>query len=80
MPNNPLHQTGGSRRIFVENPAEFDARRYPGPAREELIKMVILKNEKVLGSAGRGGQDGVMELCLVDGKQLIAKCEERGLK
>lgn len=41
------------RKVFAEKPAEFDPRKYLGPAREELIKMIIEKNEKVLGSAGR---------------------------
>ena len=41
------------RKILFENPTEFDPRKYLGPAREELVKMVKLKNEKVLGSAGR---------------------------
>jgi fructose-bisphosphate aldolase class II len=49
-----LAMTAVIRKIFAENPAEFDPRKYLGPAREELIKMVKLKNEKVLGSAGRG--------------------------
>jgi fructose-bisphosphate aldolase class II len=40
-------------KIFAENPSEFDPRKYLGPARDELIKMVRLKNEKVLGSAGK---------------------------
>jgi fructose-bisphosphate aldolase class II len=41
------------RKIFAENPAEFDPRKYLGPARDELIKMVRYKNERVLGSAGK---------------------------
>ncbi len=41
------------RKTFAEKPAEFDPRKYLGPAREELTKMIIEKNEKVLGSAGR---------------------------
>ncbi|MFP4416101.1 MAG: class II fructose-bisphosphate aldolase [Chitinispirillaceae bacterium] len=41
------------RKIFAEKPAEFDPRKYLGPAREELTKIIIEKNEKVLGSAGR---------------------------
>ena len=49
-----LAMTAVIRKIFAENPSEFDPRKYLGPAREELIKMVKLKNEKVLGSAGRG--------------------------
>jgi fructose-bisphosphate aldolase class II len=42
------------RKVFAESPAEFDPRKYLGPAREELVKMIIEKNEKVLGSAGKG--------------------------
>jgi fructose-bisphosphate aldolase class II len=41
------------RKIFAENPSEFDPRKYLGPAREELIKMVKHKNEHVLGSANK---------------------------
>ena len=41
------------RKVFSENPAEFDPRKYLGPAREELIKMVKYKNTNVLGSAGK---------------------------
>ncbi|MGD1974013.1 MAG: class II fructose-1,6-bisphosphate aldolase [Desulfobacterales bacterium] len=48
-----LALTAVIRRILAENPTEFDPRKYLGPAREELVKMVKLKNEKVLGSAGR---------------------------
>ncbi len=48
-----LAMTAVIRKVFAENPAEFDPRKYLGPAREELIKMVKYKNEHVLGSAGR---------------------------
>jgi fructose-bisphosphate aldolase class II len=41
------------RKIFAEHPAEFDPRKYLGPARDELIEMVKYKNTQVLGSAGR---------------------------
>jgi fructose-bisphosphate aldolase class II len=41
------------RKVFVEKPAEFDPRKYLGPAREELIKLLKHKNEHVLGSAGK---------------------------
>ncbi len=41
------------RKVFAENPGEFDPRKYLGPARDELIKMIIDKNENVLGSAGK---------------------------
>jgi fructose-bisphosphate aldolase class II len=48
-----LAMTAVIRKIFFENPGEFDPRKYLGPAREELIRMVKNKNEKVLGSANR---------------------------
>jgi fructose-bisphosphate aldolase class II len=48
-----LAMTAVIRKVFAENPSEFDPRKYLGPAREEIIKMVIQKNEKVLGSAGK---------------------------
>jgi fructose-bisphosphate aldolase class II len=41
------------RKIFNEKPAEFDPRKYLGPARDELMKMIIEKNKNVLGSADR---------------------------
>ncbi|MCX7641893.1 MAG: class II fructose-1,6-bisphosphate aldolase [Elusimicrobiales bacterium] len=48
-----LVMTAIIRKIFFEKPSEFDPRKYLGPAREELIKMYIMKNETVLGSANR---------------------------
>ncbi|MFP4012945.1 MAG: class II fructose-bisphosphate aldolase [Chitinispirillaceae bacterium] len=48
-----LVMTAMVRKTFAEKPAEFDPRKYLGPAREELIKMMIDKNENVLGSAGK---------------------------
>jgi fructose-bisphosphate aldolase class II len=48
-----LVMTAIIRKIFAEKPQEFDPRKYLGPAREELIKMDINKNEKVLCSANR---------------------------
>jgi fructose-bisphosphate aldolase class II len=41
------------RKVFAEHPGEFDPRKYLGPAREELVKMIKLKNQNVLGSAGK---------------------------
>ncbi len=49
-----LAMTAAIRRVFAEQPAEFDPRKYLGPAREALVRMVKHKNEKVLGSAGKG--------------------------
>lgn len=48
-----LAMTAMVRKVFAEKPEEFDPRKYLGPAREELIKMMIEKNENVLGSAGQ---------------------------
>lgn len=48
-----LAMTAVIRKIFSDNPAEFDPRKYLGPAREELIAMIKEKNAEVLGSAGR---------------------------
>jgi len=39
------------RKILAENPKEFDPRKYLGPARDELIKLIVRKNREVLGSA-----------------------------
>jgi fructose-bisphosphate aldolase class II len=41
------------RKVLAENPKEFDPRKYLGPAREELVKLLKRKNQEVLGSAGR---------------------------
>ncbi|MDD4179849.1 MAG: class II fructose-1,6-bisphosphate aldolase [Candidatus Margulisbacteria bacterium] len=41
------------RKVFAEQPSEFDPRKYLGPAREELKKVIIAKNTNVLGSAGK---------------------------
>ncbi len=48
-----LVMTALIRKVFSEKPGEFDPRKYLGPAREELIKMIIDKNTTVLGSAGQ---------------------------
>jgi len=48
-----LAMTAVIRKIFAEKPGEFDPRKYLGPARDELIAMVVRKNTDVLGSAGR---------------------------
>ncbi len=41
------------RKVFAENPKEFDPRKYLGPARDELTKLIVRKNREVLGSADR---------------------------
>ncbi len=47
-----LAMTAMIRKVFAEKPAEFDPRKYLGPARDELKKMYMRKNIEVLGSAG----------------------------
>ena len=46
-----LVMTAMIRKALAENPGEFDPRKYLGPARDELKKIIIHKNEHVLGSA-----------------------------
>ncbi len=46
-----LVMTAMIRKVFVSSPAEFDPRKYLGPARDELTKMIMDKNRTVLGSA-----------------------------
>ncbi|MEO0293217.1 MAG: class II fructose-bisphosphate aldolase [candidate division WOR-3 bacterium] len=48
-----LWMTAAIRKYLKEHPAEFDPRKYLGPAREALINMYKHKNENVLGSAGK---------------------------
>jgi fructose-bisphosphate aldolase class II len=49
--------TATIRKIFAETPAEFDPRKYLGPARTALVEMYKRKNREVLGSAGRYGRE-----------------------
>lgn len=46
-----LAMTAAVRKVLKEQPGEFDPRKYLGPARDELKKLYMHKNEKVLGSA-----------------------------
>ncbi len=48
-----LAMTAAVRTVFDEKPAEFDPRKYLGPARDELKKLYMHKCEHVLGSAGK---------------------------
>jgi fructose-bisphosphate aldolase class II len=48
-----LAMTGAIREIFSKSPAEFDPRKYLGPARDALKEVYKGKNQNVLGSAGR---------------------------
>ncbi|WFA09981.1 class II fructose-1,6-bisphosphate aldolase [Tissierella sp. Yu-01] len=46
-----LAMTAAIRKHFVENPADFDPRKYLGPAREAIKGMVQHKIKNVLGSS-----------------------------
>jgi fructose-bisphosphate aldolase class II len=48
-----LAMTAKVRETFAKNPAEFDPRKYLGPAREELKALYKHKTVNVLGSANR---------------------------
>ncbi|MCS7338039.1 MAG: ketose-bisphosphate aldolase [Verrucomicrobiae bacterium] len=47
-----LAMTAGIRRVFAENPKEFDPRKYLGPARAKVKELVKHKVRNVLGCAG----------------------------
>ncbi len=48
-----LAMTAAVREVFATQPAEFDPRKYLGPARENLKKLYKHKLVSVLGSAGK---------------------------
>jgi fructose-bisphosphate aldolase, class II len=48
-----LAMTAAIRKVFVETPAEFDPRKYLGPARESLKELYKHKIVHVLGSNGK---------------------------
>ncbi|MDR0509945.1 MAG: class II fructose-1,6-bisphosphate aldolase [Rikenellaceae bacterium] len=48
-----LAMTAAVREVFATKPAEFDPRKYLGPARESLKALYIHKVTNVLGSAGK---------------------------
>ena len=45
-----LAMTAAIRKTFAEKPAEFDPRKYLGPARDNMKKLYIHKIVNVLGS------------------------------
>jgi len=51
-----LAMTATIRKVFAENPSEFDPRKYLGPAREEIKKLVKHKLVNVLGCAGKASE------------------------
>ena len=48
-----LAMTGNIRRIFAENPSEFDPRKYCGPARDAIKEMVQNKIKNVFCSSNK---------------------------
>lgn len=48
-----LAMTATVRKVFAENPGEFDPRKYLGPARSEIQELVKNKLINVLGCAGK---------------------------
>ncbi len=48
-----LAMTAAVRKAFIDNPAEFDPRKYLGPARDSLKELYKHKIVNVLGSAGK---------------------------
>ena len=50
-----IAMTAAVRKVFAEEPAEFDPRKYLGPAREALKNLYMEKTKNVLGSAGKAG-------------------------
>jgi fructose-bisphosphate aldolase class II len=48
-----LAMTAAVRKALNDNPAEFDPRKYLGPARDQLKELYKHKNINVLGSAGK---------------------------
>ena len=47
-----LAMTAAIREVFATKPAEFDPRKYLGPARDNMKKQYIHKIVNVLGSNG----------------------------
>ena len=45
--------TAATREVFATNPAEFDPRKYLGPARDSLRELYKHKIIDVLGSANK---------------------------
>lgn len=48
-----IAMTAAIRKVLADNPAEFDPRKYLGPARDQLKELYKHKNINVLGSAGK---------------------------
>ena len=47
-----LALTGAIRKVFAENPSEFDPRKYLGPARD-AIREVVIRKMRIMGCSGK---------------------------
>jgi len=47
-----LALTGSIRKVFAENPGEFDPRKYLGPARD-AIREVVIRKMRIMGCSGK---------------------------
>ena len=52
-----LAMTASIRKHFVENPEDFDPRKYLSPARDAIKDMVKHKMRNVLGCSGKAGEE-----------------------
>ena len=52
-----LAMTATVRKVFHDKPAEFDPRKYLGPARDEMERLYKHKIINVLGSDGKAAGD-----------------------
>jgi fructose-bisphosphate aldolase class II len=50
-----MAMTAKIRQVFAESPAEFDPRKYLGPARD-AIKAMVLHKLDILGCAGKAAE------------------------
>ena len=48
-----LAMTAEIRKFFIENPSEFDPRKYLGPGRDAITRMVRHKIKDVLNCSNR---------------------------
>jgi len=61
--DNRLAMTGAIRKVFAENPAEFDPRGYLGPAREAMKKVC---EDRMIAFGQAGNADKIKIVTLVD--------------
>ncbi|MGQ4273487.1 class II fructose-bisphosphate aldolase [Terrihabitans sp. B22-R8] len=70
--DNRMAITGAIRKVFAENPSEFDPRKYLGPAGDAMAKLVSQRLEE-FGTAGQASKIKVIPLG--DMAKRYASCE-----